>query len=305
MSGAGASAEAGGWRDMAERGGVLGIRILVVLATALGRWAASAALAVVALWYVLFDARVRSASRAYLVRLNGRATLRDVHRHVRCFAQVTLDRLFMVRGDFRPFEISCHGDEHLRALAAQGRGALLLLAHVGSFEVMRSVSEQQAFTVNVLGYFRNARRINDALRSLSGRDDARLIEIRPGDPTFIFEVEDCVRRGELVGTMGDRVGFDGKLVRVPFLGGEAALPTGPYLLAAALGCPVYLTFGLYREPNRYDLHCEPFAERVELPRGARDAALRALAARYAERLEHYCRQAPFNWFNFYDFWSTR
>jgi Predicted acyltransferase len=25
--------------------------------------------------------------------------------------------------------------------------------------------------------------------------------------------------------------------------------------------------------------------------------------RYAARLEHYCREAPFNWFNFYDFWA--
>ena len=24
---------------------------------------------------------------------------------------------------------------------------------------------------------------------------------------------------------------------------------------------------------------------------------------YAARLEHYCRQAPYNWFNFYDFWN--
>jgi predicted LPLAT superfamily acyltransferase len=25
--------------------------------------------------------------------------------------------------------------------------------------------------------------------------------------------------------------------------------------------------------------------------------------RYAQRLEHYCRMAPYNWFNFYDFWK--
>ena len=66
---------------------------------------------------------------------------------------------------------------------------------------------------------------------------------------------------------------------------------------------MYLAFGLYEEPNRYALYCEPFAERVVLPRASRADALAAYAARYAARLEHYCRLAPYNWFNFYDFWS--
>jgi predicted LPLAT superfamily acyltransferase len=76
------------------------------------------------------------------------------------------------------------------------------------------------------------------------------------------------------------------------------------MLAAALRCPVYLTFGLFREPNRYDIYCEPFAERVELPRASRDAAARAYVERFAERLEHYCRLAVDNWFNFYDYWRV-
>ena len=129
-------------------------------------------------------------------------------------------------------------------------------------------------------------------------------EHRPGDPTFIFDVERLVAAGELVGTMGDRVGADGKAVEVPFLGAPASFPTGPYLLAAALGCPVYLGFGLYHEPNRYALYCEPFAERVVLPRATRAEAVAGYVARYAARLEHYCRLAPYNWFNFYDFWSA-
>ena len=118
-------------------------------------------------------------------------------------------------------------------------------------------------------------------------------------------MEDRIRRGEMVGTMGDRVGFDGKSVRTPFLGAEASFPTGPYLLAAALRCPVFVGFGLYRAPDGYDLYCEPFEEQIVLPRGpAREQALQGLVARYAARVEHYCRQYPDNWFNFYDFWSV-
>ncbi len=79
---------------------------------------------------------------------------------------------------------------------------------------------------------------------------------------------------------------------------------GPYLLASVLHCPIYLTFGLYRGGNRYDMVCEPFAERVDLPRGAREEALAAYVQRYADRLAEHVQEAPDNWFNFFDFWSA-
>ena len=90
-----------------------------------------------------------------------------------------------------------------------------------------------------------------------------------------------------------------------FLGGRARFPTGPFVLAAVLHCPVLLTFGLHHAPNRYDLYCEPFAERstCRAPRAKRRCA--SYVQRFASRLEHYCRLAPDNWFNFYDFWSPR
>ncbi|MGA7986605.1 MAG: glycosyltransferase family 2 protein, partial [Burkholderiales bacterium] len=59
----------------------------------------------------------------------------------------------------------------------------------------------------------------------------------------------------------------------------------------------------YRGGRRYDVRLEPFAERIELDRRDREASLRPWVERYAARLEHHCREAPYNWFNFYDFWA--
>ena len=112
-----------------------------------------------------------------------------------------------------------------------------------------------------------------------------------------------IKAGEIVSTMGDRVGAEGKSATATFFGSPARFPTGPFLLAHLLACPVYLSFGLYFEPNRYELFCEPFAEKIALPREGRDQALAALAQRYATRLEEYCRRAEYNWFNFFEFWE--
>ncbi|MEL6187082.1 MAG: lipid A biosynthesis acyltransferase, partial [Myxococcota bacterium] len=84
----------------------------------------------------------------------------------------------------------------------------------------------------------------------------------------------------------------------------ARFPTGPFMLASILQCPIYLTFGIFREPNLYQLSCEPFAERLSLPRRGRDDALREHVQRYARALEAKARSAPDNWFNFYDFWEV-
>jgi predicted LPLAT superfamily acyltransferase len=104
--------------------------------------------------------------------------------------------------------------------------------------------------------------------------------------------------------LGDRTGLNSKITEVEFFGRKAALPTGPFLLASTLRCPVLLVFGLYAGGNRYQMFCEPFAERIVLPRKNRERALHDYAQAYATRLEHFARLYPYNWFNLYDFWSS-
>ncbi|MGH8640712.1 MAG: acyl-CoA synthetase, partial [Burkholderiales bacterium] len=66
--------------------------------------------------------------------------------------------------------------------------------------------------------------------------------------------------------------------------------------------PVALMFGLYRGGNRYDIHIERFFDSSRVRGVDRDTMLEQLVEHYAQRVEHHCRQAPYNWFNFYDYW---
>lgn len=290
-----------GWLEVAEAGSLLGIRFVVFLCTAFGRSAARAFLAVLVLYFVIARADVRRTARAYRRRMQLGTGFWDVYRQVRYFADVAMDRLFLLRGRFDKYRITQNGHEHLVKLKEAKRGAILLGAHLGSFEAMRMRSDATSIPVNVVGYFRNTARINSVLEKFNPNLTTRFIEVEPHAPGFIFKVKEKIEKGELVAILGDRPGH-GARTEVTFLGGRIELPTGPYVLASLLECPIYLTFGLYTAPNRYDLYCEPFAERVVLPRKTRDQELKALAQRYAERLEHYCRMAPDNWFNFFDYW---
>jgi predicted LPLAT superfamily acyltransferase len=129
-------------------------------------------------------------------------------------------------------------------------------------------------------------------------------EIRLGRPDTQLRVRECIERGEIVGMLGDRTLKSDKTVRCDFLGAPASFPQGPLLLAAILNAPVVLFFGLYLGGRRYAIHFEPFAEELHIGRQDRGAQLRPWIGRYAARLEHYCRLAPYNWFNFYDFWRA-
>ena len=123
-----------------------------------------------------------------------------------------------------------------------------------------------------------------------------------GEVDSMLKVEAALARGELVAMLSDRTPNATGTVRCRFLGEEAPFPTGPIRLATVLHRPIVLIFGLYRGSNRYEIHIERFAEPEQISGRGRDQAANQLLLRYVERLEHYCRLAPYNWFNFYDFW---
>jgi predicted LPLAT superfamily acyltransferase len=294
---------ASAWLRTSERGSTLALRLLIALCRLLGRGATRLVLAPVVLYFVVIASQARRASRDYLRRVGLPHGIRAVYAHCLRFAHVTLDRLFFVLGKMQPFTITRTGKENLAALKRDRRGALLLGAHLGSFEAMRAMAADEELPLNIVGYFQNARLINGILGKLNPSLAARVINVEQ-NMSFMLTVKERIDAGEMVALLGDRVGLGDRVVEVELFGAPALFPAGPYWLAASLRCPVYLTFGLFHEPNRYDLYCEPFAERIELRRGERETDARVWAQRFAQRLEHYCRLAPDNWFNFYPVWKT-
>ncbi|MBC8729576.1 glycosyltransferase family 2 protein [Paraburkholderia sp. UCT2] len=302
------------WWRIAERGSRLGMSLLALSCKLFGRRFTALWLHPVVAYFLLTGRAARAASDNYFAHLSAVAPSADTprpgwlsaYRHMLAFAQSGFDKLAAWTGRVDDTDVTFDDPAAFEALIASGKGALVIGAHLGNLEMMRALAIRgEHAKVTAVVYTGHARRFNEVLAA-SNRDFARhLLEVGDFGPETAVLMQQRIDAGELLVIVGDRVPAreTGRTTDAQFLGASAPFAQGPYVLAHALGCPVYLFFCL-KERDGYRMYFEPFAERIELPRRERAQHLAAWAQRYALRLEHYCRKAPYQWFNFFDFWAS-
>ena len=296
-----ASAE---WATRPERSSMAVLRFMVWLSLFLGRRLSRVVLYPIAAYFVVFAPKAKRASKAYLSRALGRtARVPDGFRHVLTFASVVHDRVYWLRGRHDLFEIEVIGESHLATLRQQGRGMVFAGGHFGSFEALRVVGERHGIDTRMLMFPDNARKVTAALTSINPALANSVIGL--GRPDSVLRVRDHLQNGGSVGILADRMLGDDKSRDIPFLGEPAPFPVGPWRLAAMLGAPVVFMAGCYLGGNRYQLVFEPIIDFAQVPAEKRASAMQEAQDRFVELLESRCRQAPWNWFNFYDFWHAQ
>ena len=282
---------------------MLMLRVMTWISLRLGRRAARGVLHLIAAYFLLFAPASRRASSDYLRRALGRpARWRDLYRHFFTFAATIHDRVYLVNRRFDLFDFEVHGEDTLHRLLAGGKGLFLMGAHLGSFEVIRAIGRKhQDLRVAMLMHEDNAQKINAMLAAINPEAVQDIIGL--GHIDSMLRVRERLDAGGIVGMLADRTPGNDTLYPVQILGADANLPIGPFRMAALLRRPVVFMTGLYLGGNRYAIHFEPLADFSAVARGQRDAALQAAITRYATLLDQYCRKAPYNWFNFFDFWQ--
>ncbi|MFP7723407.1 LpxL/LpxP family acyltransferase [Lysobacter sp. A3-1-A15] len=294
------------WTRRPEGGGWFALWLIRAVARHGGRVLGRACLYPITGYFLLRRAPERAASRAYLSRALGRpARLGDVARHIHTFASTILDRVFMLSGQMERFDIRTSGLEGLHTQLDRGQGVLVFGSHLGSFDALRVLAatrpDVQVRVVLDKGHNPAMTQLLDALNPELART---VIDAGQDGPSIVLAIKQATDQGALVALLVDRARPGEPSLPAPLLGVPAPLPVAPWLIAGALKVPVVLAFGLYRGGNRYDLDFEVFSEGLSITRHNRTAQLGDLVARYALRLEEHARRAPFNWFNFYDFWQT-
>lgn len=293
------------WIERPEAGTAFGYKLIRAFAMLCGRSAARLVLQPITLYFLIRRGPERRASRAYLQRATGRkASVWQVAKHIHCFASVTLDRAFLLSERFKRFDIRVFGLDELRRALGLQRGVLVFGSHLGSFDALRVLAQLRAdVKVRVVLDVEQNPALTKILGALNPELAKSIINARQEGTTTALAIKEALDEKALVTLLVDRARPGNAVTLADFLGSPAPFPTSPWQLATALKVPVVLCFGLYRGGNRYDLHFEPFADTLVVERSRRQANLTEVVQRFADRLAHYARDAPYNWFNFYDFWQ--
>lgn len=292
------------WTVKPERGSMFMLKLMTWISLRLGRPVARLVLHLITIYFCLFPGTARIASRDYLQRaLNRRPTWLDLYKHIFSFASTIHDRVYLINDRDSLFDITVHNEGLMQNVLAEGHGAFLIGAHLGSFEVIRVMGHQQRGLRTAMVMFEeNARKLNTMLNAINPSLQQDIIPL--GNVDTMLKVRDRLDEGTVLSMLADRSLGNDETLAIPFLGQPANFPTGPFRMAALLRRPVIFMTGLYLGKNRYDIYFEQLADFSQTPREERDLAIQMAIQRYATLLEHYCRIAPYNWFNFFDFWQA-
>ncbi len=292
------------WAHTPERSNMFMLRIMTWISLHLGRRFSRLVLHLIASYFLLFSPASRRASCDYLKRALGHPPRwSDMYQHFFTFASTIHDRLYLVNHRFDLFDFEVHGEDMLQDLLAQGNGLFLLGAHLGSFEVIHSLAVKHSdLQVTMLMYEENAKKINAMLNAINPESSHDIIGL--GHIDSMIQVSERLDQGCMVGILADRSPDMDNYYPVDILGSHVNLPSGPLRMAALLKRPVVFMTGLYLGGNRYAIHFDFLADFSNVTRSERADAIQTAISRYAELIDHYCRKAPYNWFNFFDFWQS-
>jgi predicted LPLAT superfamily acyltransferase len=303
------------WSGVAERGSVGALHFAAWVHRHFGRKPMRVLLWGASLYFFLFAPVVRRASRQYLERIwtspEGAAALRrapdwrSVIEHIYTFAINLYDRMIIWGGALDDYTFEHDRSGEIFELARKKRGALLLGAHLGSFELLWFLSRKYDLAINVVVFYENAEQINGFFNALDPSVHVRAIGLDPASVQAAFEIKACIDRGEFVVILADRVapGERVRSARASFLGASARFPMGTFALAGVLDCPILMALCVRTGDCHYRTVLRSLREAGRIPRAEREKRAQELLAQYVGLLEIYCQQFPYAWFNFFDFWD--
>jgi len=292
------------WLELPERSNLFWLNTINWISLRVGRWLSRLLLYPITAYFVVFSYRSRSASRDYLRRVLGRdCGWAEVFQQYHTFACTLLDRIYLFAGQDQCLDIRMQGMEVLDRYARSGRGCLLVGAHLGSFEIARAVGLlRKEYRIKALVYGEGTPRITGLYQKLNPSFFEDIIYM--GGVDSLVGLDEHAHQGGIIALLGDRSVHDSKRIRCEFFGEPAWFPEAPALLSRILDMPLVLFFCLHQGEGRYEVRFEHLADPPRVARHEREAAIHDIMQSYANRLEHYCRLAPYNWFNFYDFWQS-
>lgn len=284
-----------------SRGNKTGYGIFIAVLKRAGVLPAYVLLVFVAAYYYLFS---RKSSRFIWCYFRKRLKLPfftsaiKLYTNYYWFGQAIIDRIVMMAGVKNRFTFNFDGEEHLHRMVANGKGGLLLSAHIGNWEIAGHLLKRLNTPINIVMFDGEHQQLKEYLESTTGRRNAQIIVIKD-NLSHIYEIMEALNNNELVCMHSDRFLPGNKTLTAEFLGKPARFPQGPFSLASRLHVPVSFVFALKESLFHYHF----FATEAIEYKSSGNALPEEVLAQFVEAMTEKVRHYPSQWYNYYDFWE--
>jgi len=260
-------------------------------------------------FFIFFPFRVATSIRFYSVLFNDRGWffhLWCAWRQYHNFTDVFFDRFLL--HEFNDITYSSEGLEHLEKVLKKKSGGILLMSHMGNWEIAAHLLKRKKKGLKLLLYMgaKEKEQIEKIQKKSLSQSGMKTIAVdqEGGSPLDIVEGISFIESGGLVSLTGDLIlKKDQRTVPVKLLGHEVLLPQAPYILALLSGTPLFVFFAFRTGKKQYHFTLsEPIYIQAS-SRGERTAAIEQAAQRYADILETKLQRYPLQWYHYKPFFT--
>jgi predicted LPLAT superfamily acyltransferase len=261
-------------------------------------------LAFVCLHYVFFDRGGKKGLRQFRTRLGlEKNDLVSLYRHYYTFGTALIDRITFLVRQKHPFHYTCVNENLITDARGRGRGAILLSAHIGNWEIAGNLLHKRLDTpINLVMLDNEQQWIKEVFREVTTLRNVTVIPITQNSLDMMIQIRTVLAANQLVCFHGDRVlGSSG--VQKMFLGALAEFPAGPFQIAAITGAPVIPVFTIKTGLTSYTFQASAPILFENVSRQNRQNTIETAMETYIKILETMARRYPYQWYNFYEFWG--
>ncbi|QRR00938.1 LpxL/LpxP family acyltransferase [Dyadobacter sandarakinus] len=284
--------------DGKTRGSLTGYKIFLYFIRTFGLGAAYGLLKIVTFYYYLFAARPRAALKSFYsqaLQITGREAQQLIRRNFYVFGQTLVDRAAFLLGKENEFRIRFENEQYLINIREEGKGGILLSAHLGNWETAGNLLRGRiTASINVVMLDAEVESIKKFMDVSTGGSRFRIIAIKD-DLSHVIAIRNALINNELIAIHADRYMEGARFLEVDFLGNKAKLPMGPFVIASKFDAPVTFVFAAKDGSRSYHLSAtQPVYGRMKP---------QEMALLYVAELEKKVRDYPEQWFNYFNFFS--
>lgn len=218
------------------------------------------------------------------------------------FSKLYLDRLFVLyQGDI---SFVSEGWNHIENLKSKGKGGILLMSHVGNWEIAAHLLKSNKMDLLLYMGVKNKEQIEKIQKSQLKESGIKIIAVEENNdsPFNVIDGINFLKKGGLVSLAGDLIwGQNKRIIPVNFLGYKVLLPSAPYLFALLSGAPLLVFFAFKTGKKTYQFKIFEPIYVIAKSRKDREQVMQDAAQKYADILGEFVLEHPFEWYHFEPF----